>query len=61
METETKDVIRNLIQAIENGDAMEIENNFNEIMAQKVKSALDYYSVEIAKSMFKDPDIKDLE
>lgn len=53
---ETKDIIRDLVYAIADGNAVEIENNFNAVMAQKVSAALDDYRVDLAKTMFNPPE-----
>lgn len=53
---ETKDIIRDLVYSIIDGNAVEIENNFNAAMSQKVLSALDDYRVEVAKTMFNSPE-----
>jgi len=52
---ETKDIIRDLVYSIADGNAIEIENNFNAVMAQKVSSALDDYRIDLAKTMFNPP------
>lgn len=53
---ETKDMIRDLVYSIADGNAVEIENNFNAVMAQKVSAALDDYRVDVAKTMFNPPE-----
>lgn len=41
-----------LINAISNGNAVEIENAFNSAMAEKVASKLDDLRVNVAQAMF---------
>jgi hypothetical protein len=41
-----------LINAISNGDAIEIENAFNSAMADKISSKIDDMRVSIAQAMF---------
>ena len=53
---ETKDIIRDLVYAITDGNAVEIENNFNAVMAQKVSAALANYREGLAKIMFNPPE-----
>lgn len=43
-----------LINAIQSGDSIEIENNFNAIMAAKVSDKLDALRTEVSKNMFND-------
>jgi len=51
-----KDEIKNLIQTIASGNAAESEEMLNSIMAQKAVTALDDMRMEVAKSMFTQPE-----
>lgn len=51
-----KDEIKNLIQSIASGNAAESEEMLNGIMAQKAVTALDDMRMEVAKSMFTQPE-----
>jgi hypothetical protein len=42
----------NLINAIASGDAIEIENAFNSVMAEKVSSRIEDMRVDVAQNMF---------
>lgn len=46
---------RDLIDAIANGDATEVETSFNNIMAAKVSEKLDNMRADVAQSMFQTP------
>ena len=43
---------RDLVDALINGDSIEIDNNFNAIMADKVSVALDNYRAQVAQTLF---------
>lgn len=43
---------RELVDALVAGDSVAIEQTFNDVMAQKVSSALDTYRVQVAQSLF---------
>ena len=43
---------RELVDALIAGDSIGIENAFNDVMSDKVSTALDDYRVEIAQRMF---------
>lgn len=43
---------RELVDALIAGDSIAIENAFNDVMSDKVSTALDDYRVEIAQRMF---------
>ena len=45
----------NLINAIQAGDAMEMESAFNAAMADKVSERLDAMRSDVAQNMFKTP------
>lgn len=48
---------RDLIDAIEAGEATNIEASFNDIMATKVSERLDAMRDDMAQNMFKDPEV----
>jgi len=41
-----------LINAMESGNAMDIERNFNEVFAEKISKAVDDFRVNIASNLF---------
>jgi hypothetical protein len=49
--------VKNLINAISSGDAVETENAFQAAIADKISTRLDAMKIEVAKGMFtqKDP------
>lgn len=49
--------IRNLIDAIDSGNSIEIENSFNSAMAAKVSDKLDAIRKDVAQMMFKNKDV----
>lgn len=49
--------IRNLIDAIDGGNSIEIENSFNSAMAAKVSDKLDAIRKDVAQMMFKNKDV----
>jgi hypothetical protein len=49
--------IRNLIDAIDSGNSIEIENSFNSAMASKVSDKLDAIRKDVAQMMFKNKDV----
>jgi len=46
----------NLVSAIINKDATEIESSFNDAMSEKIATRLDDMRTNIAQSMFKQPE-----
>ena len=46
--------VKDLISAIASGSAIETENAFNQVMAEKISARLDDMRVEVAQSMFKE-------
>lgn len=46
---------RDLVDALISGDSLAIENTFNDVMSAKVSSALDDYRIQVAQSMFAEP------
>jgi len=48
----SKENIRSLIDAIASGNSIAIENNFNDIMSEKIASRMDDMRVSVAGSMF---------
>ena len=42
----------NLINAIASGDAIEIENSFNSVMAEKISSRIEDMRFDVAQNMF---------
>lgn len=49
--------IRSLIDAIDSGNSIEIENSFNSAMAAKVSDKLDSIRKDVAQMMFKNKDV----
>jgi hypothetical protein len=49
----------NLVSAIINKDATDIEASFNAAMAEKIATRLDDMHAVVAQSMFKEPEIVD--
>jgi len=49
--------IRSLIDAIDSGNSIEIENSFNAGMAAKVSDKLDSIRKDVAQMMFKNKDV----
>lgn len=49
--------IKNLIDAIDSGNSIEIENSFNSAMASKVSDKLDAIRKDVAQMMFKNKDV----
>lgn len=47
---------RELVDALISGDSIAIENTFNAAMSDKVSAALDSYRVQVATSMFVQPE-----
>lgn len=45
-----------LINAIQNGESIAIEDNFNSIMAAKISDRIDSLRSEIASTMFSNPE-----
>lgn len=52
------DSIRNLIDAIANDKPVDAQNMFDSIMSQRVSERIDDYRQEVAKSMFKSPEVE---
>ena len=52
-----KEEIKDLIQSIVSGNAADSEERLNSIMAQKAVSGLDDMRMEVAKSMFTQPEV----
>lgn len=50
---------RDLINAIESGDAIAVENAFNAAMAEKISTRIDDMRVEVAKNMFNEKQTED--
>ena len=46
--------VKDLISAIASGSAINTENAFNQVMAEKISARLDDMRVEVAQSMFKE-------
>lgn len=46
---------RELIDAIEEGDSVKIDNSFNSIMVDKVAAALDQMRGDLSQNMFRTP------
>lgn len=44
--------VRELVDAIANGDTIEIQNQFNDQMSSRLSTVLDVYKTELAKNMF---------
>lgn len=49
---------RELVDALISGDSIAIEDTFGAVMSQKVSKALDDYRVNVATTMFKQPEEK---
>lgn len=52
------DSIRNLIDAIAADKPVDAQNMFDSIMSQRVSERIDDYRQEVAKSMFKSPEVE---
>jgi len=48
--------VKNLIDAISTGNALETESSFNTAMAEKISSRLETMRAEVAQNMFKEPE-----
>lgn len=46
---------RDLVDALVSGDSIAIETAFNDVMSDKVSSALDDYRIQVAQNMFTTP------
>lgn len=46
---------RELVDALIAGDSVAIENSFNAAMSEKISTALDNYRVQVAQTMFTEP------
>lgn len=51
---------RDLINAIAAGDAIEIENAFNSVMAEKVSARIDDMRIDVAQNLFAEEQIDEL-
>lgn len=43
---------RELVDALALGDSIAIDNSFNNVISQKISSALDNYRVQVAQNLF---------
>lgn len=43
---------RELVDALVSGDSIAIDNSFNNVISQKISSALDNYRVQVAQNLF---------
>lgn len=50
--------VRNLIDAIADGNAAETENSFNAAIAEKISGRLESMRQEVAQNMFKTPEVE---
>lgn len=50
--------IRDMMQSIASGKASEVQDKFNNIMQARAGEALNDYKTELAKSIFKNPDLE---
>lgn len=50
--------LNDLIDAIIDGDTIEIQNRFNSEMADRLSSVLDVYKTEVAKNLFSDQTVE---
>lgn len=50
--------IRDMMQSMRSGKATEVQDKFNNIMQARASEALDSYKAELAKSVFKNPDLE---
>lgn len=50
---------RDLVNAIESGDAIAVENAFNAAMAEKISARIDDMRVSVAKNMFSETQAED--
>jgi hypothetical protein len=53
--------VRNLIDAIADGNAAETENSFNAAIAEKISGRLESMRQEVAQNMFKTPEVQEAE
>jgi type IV secretory pathway ATPase VirB11/archaellum biosynthesis ATPase len=53
--------VKNLIDAISTGNALETESSFNIAMAEKISSRLETMRAEVAQNMFKEPEAVEAE
>jgi UDP-N-acetylenolpyruvoylglucosamine reductase len=50
--------IRDMMQSIASGKASEVQDKFNNIMQARAGEALNDYKTELAKSVFKNPELE---
>jgi hypothetical protein len=43
---------RELVDALVLGDSIAIDNSFNDVISQKISSALDSYKIQVAQSLY---------
>ena len=55
------ETVMNLVNAIKAGDAVETENAFAAAMAEKLSAKIDDYRMNIAQSMFQQPQVQEEE
>ena len=53
-----QEAIRDMMQSMAQGKASEVQDKFNAIMQARAGDALNDYKVELAKSVFKNPELK---
>lgn len=49
---------RELVDALASGDSIAIDDSFNNVMSQKLSSALDNYRVQVAQNIFPKSEIE---
>lgn len=52
--------IRDMINSMASGRASEVQDKFNAIMQARASEAVDDYKVELAKSVFKNPELQSM-
>ena len=55
------EMVKNLISAISSGSAVDTENAFNDVIADKISDRLDAKRSELAQSMFKQVELESSE
>ena len=53
-----QEAIRDMMQSMAQGKASEVQDKFNAIMQARAGDALNDYKTELAKSVFKNPELK---
>lgn len=53
-----QEAIRDMMQSMAQGKASEVQDKFNNIMQARAGDALNDYKQELAKSVFKNPDLQ---